>query len=195
MSENYVTSDGFKPLVLPERGEDLIVGRQYALTPLARHIIAEEYGLRGLPTVVECIRSRVAACEITIIRKNVETGKTTTVTRREEEQSETFRAYLGATNKPVFIVSLKKLEELAEFYDQSHKLPGDVNKHTAEQLARLEEEWFKVTSQMSNTKFRGQPLRWWSRGDSGAAPTAKKLTGGTVIRARKEIDLSILNLA
>jgi len=194
MSENYVTSDGFKPLVLPLTGEELVVGRQYVLTPLARLIIAEEFGVKGLPTVVECLKCRVAATRITTIIENLETGEKIERVRNVEAQTETFRAYLGATNKPVFTVDIKKLEKLADFYDQSHKLPGDINKHTSERLGQMEDEWFKVTSQQSNNKFRGQPLRWWARGNSGELPAEKSAKSAPTAKKR-QVDLSILNLA
>lgn len=180
-SENYVSSDGFKPLVLPLTGEELIVGRQYALTPLVRLILADRYGVKGVPTIVECTRSRVGATTVKTITTNEETGKVTEHVVRHEAQGAAFRVYVGNNRSIKFELDLSKLEELAPFYDKSHKLP------------ELEEEWFKVTSQQSNTKFRGQLTRWWSRGDSGASPVARRISSG--VRSSPKFDLSILNLA
>ena len=143
------TDNKFVPLILPERGEDLIPGRQYALTPIARLILREEFCIQA-PTIVECIHRRIAATEITTTRKNCETGETTTSTSSLPAQAATFRCMANRGKILTFTLDLAKLDELVPFYDKSHQLPA------------LEEDWFATRSLPStHHKFRGQSLRWW----------------------------------
>lgn len=162
MSENYVSNDGYKPLVLPLRGEDLSPGRQYLLTPLARLILEDRFGLHNVPTVVECLSARHPATCIRSCVENLETGQVLWTVSQLPEREATFRAFLGKGRILKFTVDLRKLEELAPFYSTSHKLP------------KLEEDWFTETAKydrsIANRKFRGQPLRWWARESDPDAP-------------------------
>lgn len=174
-SENYIGTDGFRPLPLPLTGEELLEGRQYCLTPLARLVIREEFGIAGIPTVVVCTRRKVARTTITTVTFNHETKASITRVQELEAQDACFRPSNSA--KP-FTIDLTKLEERAPFHNNSHKLP------------EMEAEWFANTQQLPiNHKFRGQPLRWWVRGDGGIVKTTK--SGG--VRSTKKIDLSCLD--
>lgn len=178
MSDLYVSSaaDGFKPLPLPATGEELQPGRQYLLTPIARLILDEVYGLRGIPTCVECLHARRPETNIRSMTEDVETGKiiATNVVNVPAREA-TFRAFLGKGKIVRFEVSLKKMEEMVPFYDKSHKLP------------ELEEEWFAVISKYPKGKFRGCTLRWWDKG--AEVPRAP---GSRAAHLQKKLDLSIL---
>ena len=180
MSENYADTGGYKPLLLPTTGEELLPGRQYVLTPLARLILHEVYGLRGIPTICECIKAKRSATQITTVETNLETGVSSPPRIMTlEAQQATFSTYVGNKKHITFILDLKKMDELAPFYDKSHKLPA------------MEDEWFKhVSDQPLNVKFRGQSLRWWSKGavesDGSFKPYMRKKTA-------ESLDLSILD--
>lgn len=178
MSENYCSTDGYKPMVLPAKGEDLLEGRQYLLTPLARLILQEEYGIRGVPTVVECTKRKVAATRMETTSTNLETGEVRKSLVVLEPQRATFRAFMALKRVIRFELDIAKLEEFAPMYDKSHKLPA------------LEEDWFAQRSLPStHHKFRGQSLRFWSRPDN------YQPRSGALAPARiKSIDLSILDL-
>lgn len=167
-------SDGFKPLCLPERGEDLQEGRQYVLTPLARLILVEEFGLAGLPRVVECIHRRVFATRLTTVSENLETKVSKTSVIDLPAQDASFRY-----GKNKFVLDLAKLVDLAPFYADSHKLPTE------------EEKWFETREQYPLARrLRGAPLNWWKQG----CPDPKSgYSGPRRARAAKEIDLSILD--
>lgn len=175
MSDQYADSGGYKPLLLPEKAEDLLEGRQYALTPLARLILDEVYGLRGVPTIVECLHRKIAKTRVTTRTENLETGEIKEGITILSEQKATFKAFLGFKRVVKFELDLIKMGELAPYYNSSHRLPA------------LEEDWFENTSQQPlSHKLRGQPLRWWVRG----APIGGKLRVG---RKAESLDLSILD--
>lgn len=179
MSEKYLTTEGYKPLILPERGEELQQGRQYALTPLVRLILHEVYGLSNIPTIVECLHPKVAATQVVTSRTNLETGQVTVASYTIEPQAATFRVFLALGRILKFEVDLVKIIELAPFYSTSHKLPA------------FEEDWFKQRNLAPvNRHFRGCTYRWWSkREESLEDGVATKTT-----KTRKPLDLSILNL-
>jgi hypothetical protein len=163
MNDEYVKNEGYRPLVLPERGEDLLEGRQYALTPLARLVLEREFGLANVPTVVECILRKVAKTTLITRTFNHEL-RTRTVSRiRLPAQQETFRAYTHTVFK--FSLSLAKLYELAPYYDPSHQLPGSRFRDSdLEKLAKLEQDWFNNRHLPStHKKLAGRTLRWWSK--------------------------------
>lgn len=110
---------GYKPLHLPRKGEDLIPDRQYALTPVARLVIEEMYGLKGVPTFVTCIRCKVAKTKVTRIIENLETGVVHKTEHIVEPQAATFSAFLSLRNRLVFTVDLDKVHELEPFYAKS----------------------------------------------------------------------------
>jgi hypothetical protein len=164
MSELYVDNEGYKPQILPERGEDLMEGRQYALTPLARLVLEREYGYGGLPTVLECLLRKVCRTTITTHTFNHETRKHKVSRLRLDPQEETFRAFTaGGIVK--FSFSIAKLDELAPFYDPSHSIPGAKwGKTDIDKLAKLEDDWFNTRHLPStHRKVAGRTLRWWSK--------------------------------
>jgi hypothetical protein len=177
MSENYVSSDGYKPLPLPERGEDFQEGRQYALTPLARLILKKEYGLSNVPTIVECLLRKVAATRIATHTLNRETGEAKWTVMELAPQDATFRAYLGRTTVLKFTIDVAKLIALEPMYNKSHELPT------------MEADWFKHRSlQPLHKKLRGCTLRWWEAGS-----VVPKAPGAPRARATRVIDLSCLD--
>lgn len=115
-------AEGFKPLVLPSRGEDLMPGRQYALTPLARLMIEDIYGIAGVPTIVECIRRKVPAQEVTISTKNLETGEVRVRTEVHEFQPESFRAFNAYKRILKFSFSVDLLVEREAMYADDARL-------------------------------------------------------------------------
>lgn len=189
MSENYLGSDGFRPLVLPERGEDLLEGRQYALTPLFRLILKEEYGLVNVPTIVECFHKKIPATLLETRSTNLETGEVRESKMELPAQSACFRAFLGHGRILKFEVELLKLDEMAPFYDPSHQLPGQKKEYLDREIEKMERDWFAQSSlQPIHRKFRGCTLRWWSKG----APTKE----GTFILRKKRrctVDTSLLD--
>jgi len=177
MSDQFVGNDGFRPLPLPATGEELLEGRQYALTPLARLILREEYGLSGVATIVECISRKVAHTTITSTTFNHETKETTVRVMEVEPQPATFRVQ---GTKLRFQLDIKKLDEFAPFYDKSHKLPA------------MEAEWFEQRHLSPvHHKFRGCSLRWWSKEQSG---TAERISTGAKKRERAVAHISLADL-
>ena len=183
MSENYVTSDGYRPLILPESGELLQVGRQYALTPLARLILVEEYGLRGVPTMVTCIRKKAPPTRVITTTINLETNKAVQTEEEFPGQEACFSAYVGGGKHLKFEINLAKLDSLAPFYDKSHKLPA------------FEQDWLNTRSlPPTHAKFRGCSLRWWNKGAiTPKIPGSPRVNGTCGPREKKVIDLSILD--
>ena len=102
--------DGVMPKELPLRGEDLMPGYQYELDPAARRAIDERFGVRGVPTYVECIKKRCAPCVRETRVTNLETGAVHESRIEEPEQPATFRAYLGGTRLAVFTLDLPALQ-------------------------------------------------------------------------------------
>lgn len=114
--------DGFRPLPLPARGEDLLPGRQYYLNPLARLVVSDVYGLRGLPSVIECLAKKVSPTRIETITTNLATGQ---VSRREHllpEQAACFRVFGGPNRIIKFNLDLEHVEARKPFYADSPKL-------------------------------------------------------------------------
>src|SRR5690606_26286682 len=114
--------EGFKPLPLPRKGEDLEQGRQYMLSPLARLIIDEVFGYRGVPTYVECLRKKVARTRITTTTENLETGEVKTSSMELEAQVETFRAFMAYKRVLKFSIDLERLHSSEGIYANSPKL-------------------------------------------------------------------------
>lgn len=181
MSDTYVTLDGYRPLALPLTGEELIEGRQYALTPLARLILREEYGLAGIPTVVECLHKKVAKTTITTSTLNHETNEVKVSVMQLEAQPASFRVFLAVGRILKFELDIAKLEEFAPFYDKSHKLP------------EMEAEWFAQRHLTPvHHKFRGCSLRWWSKNEQ-AGTAARISSGGAKRVSARTINLSDLD--
>ncbi len=121
-SELYLGTDGYKPLPLPPRGEDLYEGRQYYLSPIARLTIEEVYGLRGIPSFVECTRKKTPAQLIEIITTNLETKESKYRAETTAPKLATFRAFIKLGMVHQFTIDLEKVHSLREFYDKSHKV-------------------------------------------------------------------------
>lgn len=180
MSELYVDKKDFRPLILPEKGEQLERGRQYVLTPLARLILQEKYGLFGVPTVVECIQHKVARTLVQVMRTNLDTGKSTYSIQELPGQEATFRVFLGVGRVLKFEVDLVKLEEFAPFYADSHKLPA------------LEDDWFATRClPPTNRKFRGCTLRWWSKSEEVKLGESFKPYMRKRVKEESKVDLSL----
>lgn len=180
MSENYCSTDGYRPLLLPVKGEELLEGRQYALTPLARLILSEHYGIRGVPTIVECTKRKVAATRLETTCTNLETGEIKKSVVTIEPQRATFRAFIKFRSVMRFELEIAKLEELEPFYNNSHKLPA------------LEDDWFAQRSlQPTHKKFRGCTLRWWTKGAVEGGEFKPFMKRGARL---EKIDLSLLDL-
>jgi hypothetical protein len=179
MSENYLDKKDFRPMVLPERGEQLEKGRQYVLTPLARLILQEKYGICGVPTIVECILIKTPPMRVEVLRTNLETNKSQYSIIESEGQEATFRVFMGVGRPSLkFEIDLLKLAEFAPFYADSHKLPA------------LEADWFATRCLPSvHQKFRGCTLRWWSKGASTESSDFVPYKRA----ARKVPDLSLLD--
>jgi hypothetical protein len=123
VSDLYVTQDGYKPLHLPATGEELISGRQYYLSPVARVTIEEVYGLRGIPSVVECILAKRPRTRLCTTRTNLDTGES--FASRDiilEGQHETFVAFIKFKKHLKFTLDLAKIHELAPFYVDSDRV-------------------------------------------------------------------------
>lgn len=182
-SDTWVKSEGYKPLLLPLSGEDLLEGRQYALTPLARSIAMELSGKADIPTVVECLYRRVAATEIVSTTTNLETGTVKTQKIVLAAQAATFRY-----GKDKFELDFALLEARAPAYVAGHGLRGTLSTS----LALAEARWFETHEEVPlSRRLRGAPLRWWKQG----CPNAKPSTGFRRKAATpKEIDLSILDI-
>lgn len=123
MSDLYVTQDGYKPLRLPATGEELLSGRQYYLSPVARVVIEEMYGLRGIPSVVECILAQRPRRSIRTISTNLDTGEL--ISDREivqDGQHATFVAFIKHKKHVKFTCDLAKVKELEPFYVESDKV-------------------------------------------------------------------------
>lgn len=177
MSDNY-----FGPLVLPEKGEDLLEGYQYLLTPLARDMLSNIYGYRGLPTVVECIRRRVAATCIRSLTENLETGEQRWTVMDLDHQDATFRVRTGGLRPIIFTIDLAEMARRAPVYMETHKIPDSL-------IDNWEEETRKYPL---NLRFRGCTWRWWAQGaplTSTYVPRKK----GDPLRKREKIDLSCLD--
>lgn len=130
MSDQFVTNDGYKPLKLPSTGEELQRGRQYYLSPVARTVIEEVYGLKGVPHIVEC---ELAARPATLVERNTYSirlvdGKVMRdklLHSRVEENTEqlaTFRAFIKFKNAYKFTIDLAKVRELEPFYADAPKV-------------------------------------------------------------------------
>jgi len=180
MSDKYISGDGFRPMVLPDSGEELLEGRQYVLTPLARVILLEAYGLGNIPTIVECVHRKIAATIVLTRTINLETGQVSKSRLKLQPQAASFRAFLQKGRVVRFELDIKKLDELAPFYSDSHKIP------------QMEEDWFATRCLPPlNRKFRGCTLRWWDKG-------AEVKLGGSFkpyMRRKQAVDLSILDLS
>lgn len=109
-------ADGFRPLRLPLRGEDLQPGRQYYLSPVARAIIDEVFGIRGLPSIIECLRCRVAKTRMTVTTFNYETGKEVTKVTELDGQDAAFHVRGGIVNK--FTLDLVEVAKRQEMYEK-----------------------------------------------------------------------------
>lgn len=123
MSEQYISTDGYKPLLLPANGEDLVSGRQYYLSPVARVCIEEMYGLRGVPSIVECLLARRPAGIIRTIRTNLD--RSVTLYDREVvlgEQDATFRAFVKNRMHYKFTVDLEKVHAMEPFYAEADRV-------------------------------------------------------------------------
>lgn len=123
MSEIYLGNDGFRPLPLPQRGEDLQPGRQYYLDPVARCTVEDIYGLRGVPSIIECILAKRPATRIFSTTENMDTGE---VKQSEPfilaRQHETFRAFIKFGSHFKFTIDLEKVHELRAYYANSPKV-------------------------------------------------------------------------
>lgn len=181
MSQDTLERNAYRPHILPERGEDLVRGWQYLLTPLVRLILQEKYGYYGVPTVVECILVKTPPMRIQIMRTNLETGASLYSIQETEGQEATFRVYMGVGRPALkFCVNFEQLAELAPMYAESHKLPA------------LEEDWFETRHLPSpSEKLRGCSIRWWNKQKTW---DKKENSGIFVPRAKKEkakVDLSL----
>lgn len=159
-------ADGFKPLPLPSRGEDLYPGRQYYLSPIARTLIDEVFGIRGLPSIVECLHKRVPPTRMTVTSENLETGATRTQVTILDSQDATFRVQGGIGSK--FTIDLAVLAERNEQYEK-----------------KTDESFFGVV-QRKLAKYRD------SDDKTKAKTTGSRSVGGTP--AIKKYDLSILDI-
>lgn len=113
---------GYHPLRLPAKGEELIVDRQYALTPVSRLVIEEMYGLKNVPTFVTCIKIKVAKTRVTRIIENLETGEVFKSIQDVEPQEATFTAFLSLRNRMLFTLDLARVKQAEAIYADSPKL-------------------------------------------------------------------------
>lgn len=126
MSEQYLSHDGFKPLPLPVRGEELTSGRQYYLDAIARKTVEEVYGLRGLPAVIECIHPKREATQIISFTKIVRTGRIGKKSVVDlPAQDATFRAFQGGKVWHRFTIDLERVQELRPYYAEAHKVSDE----------------------------------------------------------------------
>ena len=84
-------------------------GYQYELDPAARRLLDDVFGLRGVPTYVECTRKRVGACRRTLITENLETNTKHTTVTEEPGQEATFRYVSGHSRFTAFTLDLPAL--------------------------------------------------------------------------------------
>lgn len=138
--------DGVMPKELPSKGEDLMPGYQYELDPAARRMIDDMFGIKGVPTYVECIKKYCSPCERYCRTTNLVTGAVFESTMQEPEQLATFRAYLGGTRLATFTLDLPALAKAraalvpADFvgdrYDNTDERP-DSRKVKADKAPRI----------------------------------------------------------
>jgi len=129
MSELYADNGGFRPLRLPTSGYDLQPGRQYILDSVARVIVADVYGLRNLPSVIECMSAKSDACIIVSYQINRRTGEKTPERHLEvPESNEVFRAFPTGSKHVTFTIDLAKVEERRAAYVEAD-LVKDEEEH------------------------------------------------------------------
>ena len=138
MSQNYVTNDGFKPLPLPEKGEDLQQGRQYMLDPVARGAIEDMYGMAGVPAIIECLLAKRPATRIDSTSTNLETGEV----RISQPiflpcQHETFRAFQAHKRHLKFTIDLARVHEMRPFYAKAHKVSNRAPAQAREKVSKV----------------------------------------------------------
>lgn len=112
---------GFPVLKLPSKGEDLLEGRQYQLTALARITVQEVYCL-SLPKIVECVFKTRPPMRYATHALNLLTGEAKWSVMELPAQEATFRAFFKHKNIELFTLDLVKLHELEANYKDSHKV-------------------------------------------------------------------------
>lgn len=179
MPSDTLDRNSYRPHILPERGEDLVRGWQYVLTPLVRLILQERYGYYGVPTVVECLLIKTPPMRIEVMRTNLLTGKAQYSIQETEGQEATFRVFMGVGRPAIkFSVDFEQIALLAPMYADSHKLPA------------LEEDWFETRHLPSPTeKLRGCSIRWWNKQRTWDKKESSNRI--SVPREKAKIDLSI----
>lgn len=185
MSNNYL------PLILPERGEDLLEGRQYILSPLARDMLYKVYNQRGVPQIIECIRRKVAKTRIATLTQTYGTDEKSGLEVIKSQQwhvleldaqEATFRCSMGWYNPLVFCIDLEDMYDRASTYAETHVIPDS-----------LVEEWSEYTKlRPLNEKIRGCTARWWQKGAIVPSISGRK-KAGTKEEEKVKIDLSWLD--
>lgn len=132
MSTLYCDQGGFRPLALPATGFELLAGRQYLLSPIARITLEEAFGLRGVPSTIECVTARSAGRTITTIVATDGSSEEHRSTHREEPRPATFKAYMGNRKWNTFTLDLEKVHSLREFYAEAHAVSDKEMSSTKE---------------------------------------------------------------
>lgn len=138
--------EGFPVLRLPKKGEDLMEGRQYELSPTARAYIDETWGL-VLPRVVECLFKKRPGTRIATLTTNLETGESKWNVMIDPPRASTFRAWMTNGKIHKFTLDCAWLAEREHEMNGSHKARdyaekdlADLPKSTLEKLARKPRE-------------------------------------------------------
>jgi len=114
-----VVERGFPVLKLPIRGDMLLEGRQYYMSPVARAHVKEVWGVDA-PKTVECVRKRQPATRITTVSENLETGEVRKTEIVQHAHDPIFRAFNGHRKIFKFSFSCELLHEEEAKYRGSH---------------------------------------------------------------------------
>lgn len=146
MSENYMSTDGFKPLPLPAKGTDLQQGRQYYLDPVARAALKDMYGLAGCPAIITCILAKRPKTMVESKTTNLETGEIIVSEPLVlDAQDATFLAFIKFRKHEKFTLDLEEIQLRRPFYVEAHKVSDKEPKAKVESGAPRVQKKFDLS--------------------------------------------------
>lgn len=113
---NQQDENRFIPHTLPKSGFDLIEGFQYVLSPVARSVIDDVYGIKNVPKYVECVRSQRDEVEFFSRQTNLRTGEVIERSFVQEGCQAVFRGLTGNKKFVKFELDLEFVHERAAAY-------------------------------------------------------------------------------
>ena len=126
-SERPPYEEGFPVLELPARGEDLMEGRQYELSPLARSYIDETWGM-SLPRIIECLFKKRPSTRVATHTLNRETGEAKWSVLEDQGHPATFKAMTAQMKPFLFQLDLVWLAGREHETKDSHKVSAYEDK-------------------------------------------------------------------